>query len=165
MALSNFERMIQLAEEIFDVKNDPRQIQINPGVLAHLQKLHPATVCEYDDGHGPVAWVLLIPTTAELMNRFLKSEISEQELLDMTPIKAKYEALYLCSAMVLEEYRRKGIAGKLTLEAVEKIRKDHPLKALFVWTFSKEGLLGSEALARMTGLPLYKKIENAPLTT
>lgn len=159
MTLTNFERMIQLADEVFDVKNDPRQIQINPGVLTHIQKLHPATVCEYDDGHGPVAWVLLIPTTTELMNRFLNSEISEQELLDMTPLNVKYDALYLCSAMVLEEYRRKGIAKKLTLEAVEKIRSDHPLKALFVWTFSMEGLEGSQALARLTGLPLYRRIE------
>lgn len=158
MPLSNFERMLQLADEVFDVRNDPRQIEINPGVLEHIRDLHPATVCEYD-GHGPVAWVLLIPTTAELMNRFLKLEISERELLDLTPMNVKYDALYLCSAMVLKEYRRKGIAKKLTLEAVEKIRKDHPLKALFVWTFSKEGLEGSEALAGLTGLPLYKRIE------
>ena len=159
MPLSNFERMLQLADEVFDVKNDPRQIEINPGVLAHIQKLHHATVCEYDDGHGPVAWVLLIPTTTELMNRFLKLEISEKELLDRTPMNVQYDGLYLCSAMVLEEYRRKGIAKRLTLDAIENIRKDHPLKALFVWTFSKEGLEGSEALARLTGLPLYRRIE------
>lgn len=160
MPLTNLERMIQLAEEVFDVKNDPRQIAINPGVLAHIQKLHPATVCEHDDGHGPVAWVLLIPTTTELMNKFLRLEISEKELLDLTPLNAKYEALYLCSAMVLEEYRRKGIAKKLTLDAIGKIRKDHPLKALFVWTFSKEGLMGSAEAARLTGLPLYSRAES-----
>jgi hypothetical protein len=68
MALSNFERMIQLAEEVFAVKNDPNQLDVNPEVLERLQRIHPATVTEYDDGNGPVAWVLVFPTTLELMN-------------------------------------------------------------------------------------------------
>jgi GNAT superfamily N-acetyltransferase len=159
MPLSNFERMLQLADEVFATKRDPNQLDVNPDVLAHLQQIHPATVSQYDDGNGPVAWVLLIPTTLDLMNRFLKNEISEKELYQRTPLNTSYEALYLCSAMVLKEYRRRGIAKQLTLDAIKKIRKDHPLKALFVWTFSEEGLLGSEALARLISLPLYKRVE------
>lgn len=159
MPLNNLERMIQLAEEVFSVKNDPNQLDVNPTVLERLQQIHPATVAEYDDGNGPVAWILLIPTTLELMNRFIENKISEKELFDLTPLNTKYEALYLCSALVLEEYRRKGIAKRLTMEAIENIRKDHPLKALFVWTFSKEGDLGAAEIARLTSLPLYKRIE------
>lgn len=60
MALSNFERMIQLAEEVFAVKNDPDQLDVNQDVLERLQKIHPSTVSEQDDGNGPVAWVLMI---------------------------------------------------------------------------------------------------------
>jgi predicted GNAT family acetyltransferase len=157
MSLSNFERMIQLADEVFASKNDPNQLDVNPEVLDHLQKIHPATVSQYDDGNGPVAWILLIPTTLELMNLFLENKISEKELYELTPLNTTYEALYLCSAMVLEEFRRKGIAKKLTLHAVEEIRKDHPITALFVWTFSNEGLMGSEALAKLLSLPLYKR--------
>src|SRR6478609_5449365 len=113
MPLSNFERMIQLADEVFTSRSDPNQLDINPEVLDHLRNIHPATVSEYDDGHGPVAWILLIPTTTELMNRFLKNEISEKKLYELTPLNTTYDALYLCSAMVLKEYRRKGIAKKL----------------------------------------------------
>ena len=160
MPLSNFERMIQLADEVFATKSDPNQLDINEEVLDHLRKIHPATVSEYDDGHGPVAWILLIPTTVELMNQFIKGIISEKVLYELTPLGTEYEAVYLCSAMVLEEYRRKGIAKQLTLAALEAIRKDHPIKSLFVWTFSKEGLLGAEALARLTSLPLQSRIEN-----
>jgi GNAT superfamily N-acetyltransferase len=160
MPLSNFERMIQLAEEVFATKNDPDQLDINQEVIERLQRIHPAAVSEQDDGNGPVAWILLIPTTLDLMNRFLEHKISEKELFDLTPLDATYEALYLCSAMVLKEYRRKGVAKQLTLKAIEKIRKDHPLKALFVWAFTKEGDLGSEALARLTSLPLYKRSES-----
>ncbi|HWZ22570.1 MAG TPA: hypothetical protein VNW06_07935 [Cytophagaceae bacterium] len=157
MALSNFERMIALADEVFAVKNDPDQLDVNEDVIERLQKIHPATVSEYNDGNGPVAWVLLIPTTLNLMNKFLKIEISEKQLFDLTPLDTPYEALYLCSALVLEEYRRKGIAKKLSLSAIEDIRKGNPLKALFVWSFSKEGDLGSEAIAQLTSLPLYKR--------
>jgi GNAT superfamily N-acetyltransferase len=61
--------------------------------------------------------------------------------------------------MVLEEYRGKGIAKRLTLEAIDSIRKDYPLKTLFVWPFSKEGELLAEAIAKASSLPLLKRPE------
>ena len=158
MALSNFERMLQLADEVFATKNDPHQLDVNEEVIQHLQQIHPATVSEYDDGNGPVAWILLLPTTTELMHQFLEQKISEKELYEKTPLNISYNALYLCSAMILAEYRRKGIAKKLTLKAVEAIRKTNPIKSLFVWSFSKEGDLGAKALAEITSLHLYKRM-------
>lgn len=152
--------MIQLADEVFASKSDPNQLDVNPEILDHLRTIHPATVSQCDDGHGPVAWILLIPTTIHLMKQFLENTISERELYEQTPLHATYETLYLCSAMVLKEYRRKGIAKQLILDAVERIRKDHPIKALFVWTFSKEGLMGAEALAKLVSLPLYKRLQS-----
>ena len=149
--------MIQLADEVFATKTDPNQLDVNEEVIERLRRLHPATISEFDDGNGPVAWVLLIPTTLDLMNQFLAGRISEKELFDLTPPDTTYEALYLCSALVLEEFRRKGIAKQLALNAIESIRKDHPLKALFVWPFSSEGDLASEALSRLSSLPLHKR--------
>ncbi len=143
MALSNFERMIRLAEDVFDVKNDVNQLSIDEKVIKRLQSLHPSTISEYDDGNGPVVWILVIPTTLDLMNRFINKSITEQELLDLTPLDISYEAIYLCSAMVLPEFRNKGIAKKLTLEAIESIKKQHPIKSLFVWPFTKRGKLPS----------------------
>lgn len=157
MAPGNFERMIQLAEDVFAVRNDPDQIDVNEDVLERLRSIHPSTVSEYNEGNGPAAWLLVIPTTTELMLRFLEHKISERELFDLTPLHSKYEALYLCSAMVLEEYRRKGITKRLALKAIEEIRKDHPLKAMFVWSFTEEGDLAADALAKAVKLPLYKK--------
>lgn len=157
MSLSNFERMLQLAEEVFAVKNDPDQLNVDQEVVERLQKIHPATVSEFDDGKGPVAWVLLIPTTSFLMDQFLLGRISEKELFERTPLDTEYEALYLCSAMVLEEYRRKGIAKQLILTAIGRIRKDHPLKSLFVWAFTEEGDIGADSVSRLTSLPLHKR--------
>ena len=151
--------MIQLAEDVFAVKNDPDQLDVNQDVIERLQKLHPSTVSEYANADGPVAWILLIPTTIDLMNQFLENKIPEKELFELTPENTPYEALYLCSAMVLEEYRRQGIAKRLILAAIENIRKDHPLKALFIWPFTNEGDRVSETIARLISLPLYKRLK------
>ena len=157
--MTNYERMIRLAEEVFAVKTDPAQLDVNEDVLDHLRELHPATVSEFADENGPIAWVLLIPTTLDLMHQFLNLEISEKELYQRTPLNTTYQALYLCSAMVLEEHRRKGITKRLVLRALDAIRKDHPIQDLFVWAFSEEGEQAAEALARTVSLPLYKRTD------
>jgi len=157
MAKSNFERLVQLADEVFAVKSDPDQLDVNQEIIERLKRIHPATVSEYSDENGPVAWLLLIPTTTDIMNRFLTKEISEKELFELTPFDTAYEALYLCSALVLEEYRRKGITRVLALKAISEIRRDHPLKYLFVWAFSKEGDLAAEHISKLVSLPLFKR--------
>lgn len=157
MPPNNLERLIKLADEVFAVRNDPEQLNVDEHVISRLRRLHPSTVMEYSDRNGPVAWVLIIPTTLELMHRFLKTEISESDLFVLTPEGKPYEALYLCSALVLEEYRRKGIVRNLVMEAISEIRKSHPLQALFVWPFTREGELAAEAIARSASLPLYKR--------
>lgn len=159
MSSINYKRLIKLAEDIFNVKNDPDQLDVNSEVLHKLELLHPATVSELSTDDGPVAWVLVIPTTLDLMEQFLNKTISEKQLFNLTPVGAKYDALYLCSALVLEEYRRQGITKQLALEAIDKIRSVHPVEALFVWPFSDEGDLASEHLANLVGLPLYKRID------
>ncbi|MGZ3903360.1 MAG: hypothetical protein ACXVC6_06690 [Bacteroidia bacterium] len=148
--------MIQLAEEAFSVRNDPDQLDVDESVINHLMEMHPATVSEYDD-NGPAVWILLIPTTTELMQQFLDKEISEKQLYEKTPLTVKYNAIYLCSAMVLSEYRRQGIAKRLTVEAVKKICAEHPIKNLFVWPFSPEGSSLAENIAMEFGMPLLKR--------
>ncbi len=46
MGISNFERMLQLADDVFAVKNDPDQLDVNPDVLDQLRRIHPATVSD-----------------------------------------------------------------------------------------------------------------------
>jgi len=157
MALSNYERLIQLSDEVFSSRTDPDQLNVNEKVMEHLQLIHPDTISEYDDGKGPVCWILCIPTTLDLMSKFTEQKISERELYELTPLNTKYEAIYMCSALLLEEFRGKGIAQKLALQAIENIKIDHPIKALFFWAFSKEGEKLAEKVSDLTGLPLYKR--------
>jgi len=157
MSKSNFERMIQLSDEVFSSRIDPDQLNVNETVMEHLQLIHPDTISEYDDGNGPVCWILCIPTTFELMTQFINQKISERELYELTLLNTKYEAIYLCSALLLEEFRGKGIAQELAIKAIENIKMEHPIKALFLWAFSKEGERLAEKVSRLTGLPLFKR--------
>lgn len=149
--------MIEMADEVFSAHNDPAQLDVDEKVMQQLERIHPATLSEYAVEDGPVVWILLIPTTIDLMNRFVAEEISEKELLDQTPLDIKYEALYLCSAMVLPEFRRKGLATKVGTEAIKQIRADHPIKYLFTWNFSKEGGDLADLASKYESLPLLKR--------
>jgi len=157
MSKTNFERLIELSDEVFSSRTDPDQLNVNENVMEHLQLLHPDTISEYDEGSGPVCWILLIPTTLDLMNQFIHKEISERELYELTPLNIKYEAIYLCSALLLEEFRSKGIAQKLGIKAIENIMLDHSIKALFFWSFSIEGEKLAEKASGLLNLPLYRR--------
>jgi len=158
MSLTNFERMLQLADEIFDTKSDPEQLDVNEDVLNRLKQLHPASVSEKANGNGPIAWILLIPTTRALMESFLSNEISEKELFYLTHPSTQFNCIYLCSAMVLSEFRKKGITTELTTAAVNEINKTNKIEALFVWAFSEEGKLSAQKIAAQLNLPLFEKL-------
>ncbi len=152
--MTNHERLIALATEVFDAKNDPEQISVTAEDVERLRALHPAAMTQESNEDGPLAWVLVFPTTDDLMERFLRKEITERELLWSTPVGETLEALYLCSVLVLPEFRGKGMAKKLTINAVRSIQKDYPIRELFVWPFNKGGEQAAESVARETGLPL-----------
>ncbi len=157
MTNDNLQRMIQLADEFFETKNDPDQISVNEGVLSLLGKIHPATLSERRDQDGPIVWILVLPTTHRLMEEFIAGEINERELLEKTPVGTTYDTVYLCSALVLPEHRGKGLARSLGVEAVRSIQRDHPIKDLFFWPFSAEGRKLAHSIARELALPLRQR--------
>ena len=154
---NNYERMIQLVTEFFDVKHDPEQLDVDEKVIAHLHELHPATLSEVANAEGPIVWILVIPTLHKVMERFVSGAISEKQLVDETPVGASYDAIYLCSASVLPEFRHKGLAKKTTVDAITNIRKDNPVKSLFYWPFSEDGKKLAQAVADEVGLQLYER--------
>jgi GNAT superfamily N-acetyltransferase len=157
MMQENLKRMLALVGEVFDVKSDPEQIDVDEAVIEKLKGIHPATMSEFATEDGPVAWILLIPTTYELMTEFVNGKITENQLLERTHAGDTMEALYLCSAAVLPEYRHQGLARKLTLNAIAEFRKVYRLRALYFWKFSEDGARLAKALADHLGLPLYDR--------
>jgi len=157
MRKNNLERMIQLAESVFHAKNDLAQISVTQEDMQKLRAIHPRSMTEAADSQGPFAWILLIPTTRGLMEKFIAKEIGERDLVDRTPLDIQYDALYLCSALVLPEHRGKGLAKRLMLDAIASIREQHPIRSLFYWAFSEEGEKLAHSVARGCGLPLSRR--------
>jgi GNAT superfamily N-acetyltransferase len=153
----NLTRMIQLADENFGMKQDATQIFVNSKVISRLRKIHPAALTEKTTKKGPIAWVLVFPTTNDLMKQFIARKINERDLLKKTPLGVPYDAIYLCSALVLPEYRRKGHATRLIRKAIKSIKKEHPIKSLFYWAFSTEGKKLAISVAKEFSLTLYRK--------
>ena len=151
------QRMIDLAETFFGTKNDPSQLAITPEVMERLRRIHPRSMTETADDQGPYVWIILIPTTDGVMKEFLAGRIDERELLERTPPNVACEALYLCSALVLPEFRGQGLALRAVCEAIAEIRTIHPLRTLFYWSFSGEGERLAKAVARETGLPVRQR--------
>lgn len=156
----NFQRMLDLIDEVFATRNDPGQIQVTQKQLKKLEKIHPATLSEISNEDGPLIWILVIPVTNEVMEDFLADKITETELLERTQPGQKYDCIYLCSATTLPEMRGKGETKKLCLEAIKAIRKDHPVTSLMVWPFTSEGEKLAKAISAECKLPLKIKCVN-----
>ena len=155
---NNFEKMLDLVTAFFDTKNDPDQISITEEDREKLLAIHPSTLSELANEDGPIVWILLIPTTKELMYRFISREISENQLLKDTPLGIEYDCVYLCSATVLTEFQGKGLAKKVALEALDTICQIHPIKHLFYWQFSEGGKALANSIAKQKGMELLERI-------
>lgn len=154
---NNFERMLEVVGEAFDTRNDPDQISVSEKEMEILEAIHPDTLSELANEDGPIVWILLVPTIRRIMDLFLEGTITEKELLHHTAAGSSYDVLYLCSASVLPEFRKKGLAKQVCMDAIKSIRKDHNISTLFYWPFSEEGKLLAAAVAKETGLPLLEK--------
>jgi hypothetical protein len=152
----NFTRMLQVVNDCFDTRNDPDQISVTPEERDKLAALHSATLSELANADGPIVWVLLVPTTQLIMARFLAGSITEKQVLDET-MPGSFDAIYLCSASVLPEFRKQGLAKKVVLDAIAAIREDHPIDTLFYWPFSEEGKMLARSVACTLGLQLLEK--------
>nr|WP_320133943.1 hypothetical protein [uncultured Holophaga sp.] len=155
----NLHRMIELVDQCFGNYEDPDQLSMDERVRAKLLQLHPATLGETRNDDGPLAWTLVFPTTRSLMEAFLEGRICERELFEGTPETGPFQAIYLCSALVLPEQRKQGLARRMVDASVTAIRRDHAITELFCWVFSGEGRVLAEAIARQQGLPLRFRMD------
>ena len=159
--MDNLERMIALAEQFFAAKDDPEQLAVDAAIIWQLKGIHPATLSEARDEKGPFAWVILIPTTHEAMERFLAGEIGERQLLAMNATGSERTAIYLCSALVLPEYRGKGVARQLTVDAIHILQHDYDITDLYVWAFSLSGRRLAASIALSCRLPLHERVPHS----
>lgn len=152
----SFNKIDEISEQFFGTKNDPEQIPLNKESGDKLQKLHQKALLYEIENDEPVGWAVVVPTSNELAEKFLKGEISERNLLDMTEPAERYEAFYLCAAFILPEYRRKGLAVKLLKEQIDSIPHiENP--TLFAWIYSQEGERLADKLEQELGMKIHRR--------
>lgn len=156
----NLLKLLELVDHVFQTRNDPSQIGFTESDMAKMNNLHVECLQEAENEDGPIAWVAVIPTSLDLMNEFIIKTITERELFDRTTMETPKEAVYLCSAIVLPDFRRKGIALQLSLEAIHAMQQHWSLSAVFVWPFSDEGKVLAHKIADECGLTLYTRSHN-----
>ena len=147
--------MIELAEIQFNAKTDPKQISFTENDMEYMQSLHPACMNEISNEEGPICWVTVIPTSKEIMTKMLQGEINENQLLQNTTLDTPLQAIYLCSALTLPEFRMQNITFNVTVKAIQKMKENHPIEALFAWPFTVEGQRLSQKIASQLQLPIF----------
>ncbi len=138
---------MQIAEKFFGTLNDPEVIPITSDSMNKLRRLHPAAFHYLTDkkGEHAVGWSVVVPTTKLLAHQFLEGRITERQLFDQTVPQDRYDALYLCAAFVLPEYRRQGLATKLFKDSLKAIPLTHNAE-YFTWPTTPEGKAMAEKM-------------------
>lgn len=155
MNRETLKKIIKITEDFYGTESDPNQIPVTEESSDKLLSINTDTVLyRTDKNQNPVACVVVIPTSKKTMKKFLNKEITEKELLDIAVSEKKGEALYLCSAFVVPEFRRKGYAIRLLLEAIEKLSNKQQKIPLYYWGYSKEGKGLAQNLSKIVGRDL-----------
>jgi hypothetical protein len=151
------QKMDKISEEIFGTEKDPTQIPITHESGEKLEKLSPNWInYRLDDKGEPVSWVVVVPTTREIAEKFLSNEITEKEILDLSSPQDHYSGLYLCAAVTVPEYRRMGLAIKLMQETIESIPTTEDC-LIFAWSYSSEGGMLINKLEKVLGKKINTK--------
>ena len=156
----NEARMYELIDDVFDTQNDSTQLRFSESDIEKLISLSPHTLQEAANEDGPYAWISVFPTSIDLMNQFVSEQINERQLFDLTNKEDNNEVVYLCSAIVLPEFRNQGLALKLTIQAIEALQLSYPIRVALVWPFSDNGLRLAEKAAEACGLSLRARTRN-----
>lgn len=158
ISLQDILETIPFAEKYFGAESDPAQLQPTLAKCKWILKNIPECITVIRDGPTLVGFIFTFPTSRESMRSFLSHRLSENELFNETQKKFGREPLssfYLCSALILPKYRRRGIAlGSVerSIRAWTKRTRTKPM--LFVDPFSREGRKVSRVLASRMKLPL-----------
>ncbi len=155
-ARTDFDITSKFTEDYFGTEQDPQQIRTSPENRDWLYNNMPYSVNVIRDHTEIVGFSFILPCTNRMMEQFLSLEIDEatlfEEIKGMSRLSPP-EAIYLCSAVLKEEYRGRGLATLAFVKSISQIKGDSD-PILFYWKFSDEGERLAKRVARQMGLEL-----------
>lgn len=141
-----------IAEDAFRTAEDPTQVQIRPGGGTWLIDNIPECmrVIRYDK--QVVGSTLIVPTSREVMQLFLNKKINEAELFARVRAAAApiWEAIYLCSAVLLPEHRGKGVATTSAMLSIDWVLANkNPRPDFYVWPTNADGMHATQRMKEL----------------
>ena len=124
MSLDDNIKTSKLAEDYFGMDDDPSQMKATDESRKWVMSKGKFYNNIIRDGKDIIGFTFMLPTTTNLMNLFIENKITESELFENIKnlgIEEKPEAIYLCSAFIKPEYRRKGYVTNAYVKAINKI--------------------------------------------
>lgn len=132
-------KLIAFVEPFFETASDPTQIPATEEAYRKLLALDSHSVeLRADSSGNVVSYAAVLPTSKELMEKFLGREVTEREMFDRTEA-IHPEALYLMAVAVDKNFKGKGDVFGMMKEIIQYFQGRNPDLELFVWEFSEEG--------------------------
>ncbi len=132
-----------LAEAYFTTHQDPDQIPVNEENRRWIYEHIPECLNIIRDDEKIVGFSFILPTSYQIMEAFLSKKINEAKMFE--EVKSSWsntfiDAIYLCSAVVVPAYQRKGLASRAMTASIRQFTEKTGIKpSLFYWKFSVAG--------------------------
>ena len=156
-------KVADLAEEYFKTEESEDQIKVSDENRDWIIENIPECLNILSIGEKALGFTLILPCTQNTMKLFTTKKINEKVLFEKIKKEINYnnfETIYLCSAFIIPEYRKKGLAlmsFKKSIEKIIKLQKRNKKPILFYWPFSTEGENLAKKVAKTTGLVLLAR--------
>jgi hypothetical protein len=164
ITLKDIDITSKISEDFFGMQKDPEQFQATEENKKYIFK-HMQSFLNIIKNDGTiVGYSFLVPSTKEIMNSFVKGNITEADLFnkvkELKLTELNFETLYLCSAIIKKEHQLKGLALSGSVRLIESLIKKRGIQpALFFWAYSKEGAIVAKKVAKALNLNLVKKAD------
>ncbi len=148
----------EMAEKYFGTEKDPSQMPTDENASKWLLENIPDCVNVIKDNEELIGFTFIIPCNEDIMNQFLSKKINEAQLYEEVKKQKAHKnftAIYLCSAFIKPEYRRKGLAAKAVMKSIKKITKKIP--TLFFEAYSEEGKKTADAMAKKLKIKILER--------
>ena len=121
----------KIAEELFGTEDDETQAKPTLENELKLISVEKNNFICLKNKEGIIAWSVVLPTSKENMEKFLKKEIDEKELFQISFGTQSFETLYLTAVVVLPEYRRMGLGSSLLKKQIEYFKNTYGINDFY----------------------------------
>lgn len=152
----------KLTEGLWSTKTDPEIIPSKVFTYNFVTKEIPFSYNVIKEDDLVIGFTIVLPSSEEDMYDFINEKITEKELFYriLETDRENFSCLYLCSAVIAENYRRRGLAKKSLMKQIEKFSNIYDIKYIYSWAFSDAGKKICNNISEEINIPLIEREDN-----